>query len=175
MLKGPRVELKAVNREDLPRIYEFNNDLETELLSGGDPPIPRPLLYWENKFDQQAKEKPDDLWFGIWADGKLIGHAGLGDFNRTALNCELGITIGDKDYWGKGYGREAIRLLLNYAFRILNQQRVWLTVYANNERAVRSYRASGFVEEGRQRRQEWSNGQYVDLVYMAVLREEWEG
>lgn len=175
MLKGPRVELKAINREDLPRIYEFNNDLETELLGGGSPPLPMPLLYWENRFEQRAKERPENISFAIWADGKIIGDVGLKEFDRTGHKCELGISIGDKEYWGKGYGRETIGLVLDYAFRILNQQRVWLSTNGNNERAIRCYRACGFVEEGRLRRHVWNNGRYVDFICMGILREEWEG
>jgi RimJ/RimL family protein N-acetyltransferase len=86
----------------------------------------------------------------------------------------LGITIGDKNYWGQGYGREAVSLLLGYAFRLRNMRRVYLSVNGTNERAIRAYRACGFVEEGRLRQHVWSNGQYIDLVYMGALREEWE-
>ena len=82
--------------------------------------------------------------------------------------------IGDKSYWGKGYGREAINLLLQYAFQYRNQHKVWLRVNENNKRAINSYRACGFVEEGRQRSHVWSDGRYVDLILMGVLREEWK-
>jgi RimJ/RimL family protein N-acetyltransferase len=64
--------------------------------------------------------------------------------------------------------------LLEYAFRLRNVQKVWLTVNSDNERALRSYERCGFVEEGRLRKQVWNNGRYIDLVYMGVLREEWE-
>jgi hypothetical protein len=63
---------------------------------------------------------------------------------------------------------------LEYAFRLRNVQKVWLTVNSDNERALRSYERCGFVEEGRLRKQVWNNGRYIDLVYMGVLREEWE-
>ena len=85
----------------------------------------------------------------------------------------MGITIGDKDFWGRGYGRAAVRLLLRYAFMLRNLRRVWREVHAENERAVRAYKACGFVEEGRLREQAWLDGRYVDMVYMGVLREEW--
>jgi RimJ/RimL family protein N-acetyltransferase len=67
-----------------------------------------------------------------------------------------------------------VRVLLDYAFRLINVHRVWLTVNGNNERAIRCYRACGFVEEGRLREHIWSNGQYVDRVYMGILRSEWD-
>jgi RimJ/RimL family protein N-acetyltransferase len=93
--------------------------------------------------------------------------------NATAHNCELGITIGDKDYWGRGYGRESIHLLVQYAFEHHNYHKVWLRVHAFNERAVRAYRACGFIEEGRLRAHVWSNGRYDDLLVMGLLREDW--
>ena len=66
-----------------------------------------------------------------------------------------------------------MRLLLDYAFRIRNFRRVWLEVHAANERAIRSYKACGFVEEGRMRGHVWLAGRYVDKVIMGVMREEW--
>jgi len=91
----------------------------------------------------------------------------------AARHCELGITIGDKECWGRGYGREAVKLLLDYVFRVRNLRRVWLEVNAANERAIRAYIACGFVEEGRMREYVWLAGRYVDYVIVGVLREEW--
>ncbi len=67
-----------------------------------------------------------------------------------------------------------VGLLLEYAFNLRNLQRVWLTVNATNERAIRCYAACGFVDEGRMRRHIWLRGRYDDLVTMGILREEWE-
>jgi RimJ/RimL family protein N-acetyltransferase len=86
----------------------------------------------------------------------------------------LGITIGDKAYWGRGYGRDALTVLLDYAFRLRNMRRVTLSVNGTNERAIRAYQACGFVEEGRLRKHVWSAGEYIDLVYMGVFRDEWQ-
>ena len=94
--------------------------------------------------------------------------------NSTAQTCELGITIGDKDYWGRGYGRESITLLLQYAFQYHHYHKVWLHVHAVNERAIRAYRACGFIEEGRLRAHVWSNGRYDDLVVMGLLYDDWQ-
>lgn len=175
MLKGERVTLRALTRADLPRLCEFNNDLEVELAGGGDPPMPQPLSRLEAEFDRNASEGGRDKGtFAIEADGQMIGICALFNFNHTARTCELGIAIGDKAYWGRGYGREAINLLLKYAFRYHNYRRVWLSTQAKNERAIRAYRACGFVEEGRQRQHVWSDGAYDDLVLMGILREEWE-
>jgi RimJ/RimL family protein N-acetyltransferase len=175
MLKGKRVRLRSISRDDLPRLWEFNNDLAVELAAGGDPPLPQALARLQAEFDQEsAKGGRDTTRFAIEVEGKCIGTCGLFNTNPTAQTCELGIGIGDKDHWGQGYGRESVRLLLEYAFRYLNYRKVWLRVHAPNERAVRAYRACGFVEEGRQRAQVWSNGAYDDLLLMGILREEWQ-
>lgn len=178
MLKGERVILRGMRRDDLMRLWEFNNDPEVEIVGGGDPPLPQSLERLEAEFDEEAKKGGrDGTWFAIEADGHFIGQCGLYGFDKfkgVAHRCDLGITIGDKDYWGKGYGREAIGLLVDYAFTHWNVQRVGLQVLATNERALRAYRACGFTEEGRLRRYAWSNGNYVDTVSMSILREEWQ-
>jgi RimJ/RimL family protein N-acetyltransferase len=175
MLKGEKVLLRAIEREDLPRQWVFNNDIEIELLGGGDPPGPQSLTRLEAEFGERAQRGGrDGPNFAIEADGKYIGSCGLFHFDHGAHTCEMGIGIGDRAYWGHGYGRDAIQVLLRYAFRIRNLHKVWLTVNGNNERAIHSYRACGFAEEGRLRQHVWSNGHYIDLVYMGVFRNEWE-
>lgn len=172
MLHGEKVTLRAVTREDLERLAGFANDLEVELVGGGDPPVPRPFERIEKDFERGVSDPPrNGTNFAIEADGECIGTCGLFNIDWTARHAELGVGIGDKDYWGKGYGREAVNLLLDYAFRLRNLRRVWLEVHAANERAIRAYRSCGFVEEGRMREHVWLGGRYVDNVIMGVLRE----
>jgi RimJ/RimL family protein N-acetyltransferase len=175
MLQGDKVVLRAIERADLPRLWQFNNDLAVELAGGGDPPIPQSLERLQAEFDQDAaKGGRDGARFAIEADGVMIGQCGLSAFNETDRTTELGIAIGDKDYWGRGYGRDTVRVLVEYAFRYRNMRKVWLRVWGNNERGIRAYRAAGFVEEGRLRQHVWSAGEYVDLVYMGILRDDWQ-
>lgn len=175
MLKGEKVILRALKREDLPRLLQFNNDIEVELAGGGDPPMPQSMDRLEADFNQQVGGGGrDGASFAIEADGQIIGTCGLFNFDQHAHTWELGIGIGDKNYWGKGYGREAVRLLVDYAFRYRNAGKVWLRVHGSNARAIRAYQVVGFVEEGRQRQHVWSNGRYDDLVLMGILRAEWE-
>lgn len=174
MLSGQRVTLRGIQRTDLHRLWQFNNDLDIELAGGGDPPMPQSLERLQADFDREAANGGrDGAWFGIEIDGILVGQCGLMNFNDTSHTAELGIAIGDKAYWSHGYGREAVMLLLDYAFRYRNLRRVWLWVHADNERAIRAYKACGFVEEGRLREHMFSNGQYVDAVHMGALRSEW--
>ena len=93
-------------------MLRHGNDLEVELLGGGDPPRPGTLEGWERWYDEHlTKDDKGNANFGIESDNKLIGMCGLWRFNSHSQTCELGIGIGDREYWGRGYGREAIGLL----------------------------------------------------------------
>lgn len=176
MLKGEKVVLRAMTKADLAMRHQFENDTETVLLADDEPPMPVSLEWLEADFERglQKDRAKDAVWFAIEADGKFIGGCGLFRFNTTSHTCALGICIGDKDYWGRGYGREVIGLLLDYAFRFRNLHKVWLTTGSHNERSRRCYLACGFVEEGRLRAHEWCDGRYIDTIHMGILREEWE-
>lgn len=146
MLEGEKVVLRGVAREDLPRLWAFNNDVAVELAGGGAPPMPQSLERLQADFDREAaKGGRDGVHFAIEADGRCIGGCGLTGVDELAHTAELGITIGDREYWGRGYGRDAVTLLLDYAFRLRNWRKVWLRVWGNNERAIRAYHACGFV------------------------------
>lgn len=171
MLQGERIRLRALSRDDLERLNQFNNDLEVELAGGGDPPMPQGLARLQAEYEQQAGGGGrDNASFAIEADGQYIGSCALFNFDETGRTCELGIGIGDKAYWGKGYGREAVNLLVDYAFRYRNFRKVWLRVHGRNERAQKAYVACGFREEGRLREHVWSAGSYDDLVFMSIFR-----
>lgn len=172
MLTGELVTLRPIEPDDYLALAEFANDVELELLGGGDPPTPTPQASVAAMYEQQ-RENPDSINFAITANeaaGKLIGQCGLWRHDQLGRTVELGITIGVREYWGRGYGREAVALLVGYAFRLRNMRKVHLSVHASNTRAIRSYTAAGFVEEGRLREHVWSDGAYVDLVLMGRLR-----
>jgi len=176
VLRGEKVTLRAMTRDDLARLARFENDLGFILAGGGDPPRPVPPERLQREFEREASDPPKDKTeFAIEAGGAFIGRCGLYAIDTTARHAELGIGIGAKEYWGRGYGREAVGLLLDYAFRLRNLHRVWLEVHALNERGIRAYGSCGFVEEGRMREHIYLDGRYVDNVIMGVLREEWEG
>lgn len=174
MLHGKRVTLRALEREDLAQLWAFNNDLAVELASGGDPPMPQSFARLQADFDSQTGNGGrDDAGFAIEVAGQLIGQCALFNFDKLGRTCELGITIGARELWGQGYGRETIALLLEYAFRYRNQHKVYLYVHAANHRALAAYRACGFHEEGRLREHVWSAGAYDDLMAMGILAREW--
>lgn len=82
--------------------------------------------------------------------------------------------FGESSEWGKGYGTEATRLLVQHAFETMNLNRVWLLVYEFNERALRAYERVGFQKEGVLRQEMYRQGRYWNTILMAILREDWE-
>ncbi len=104
----------------------------------------------------------------------MIGFLNLSGFNWTAREAWLGVGIGEREYWGKGYGTDAVNILLRFAFQELNLNRVSLDVFEYNERAVRSYEKLGFQHEGRLRQLLNRFDRRWDLIYMGILRQEWE-
>ena len=174
MLEGERVVVRALEKSDMDRLHEFANDQELYLLADDEEFVPRSREQVEKMFADMDKNPEEVGPFGIEADGKLIGTCGLHHFDKHSRVCAFGITISDREYLGKGYGRDAVRVLLEYAFVHRNMHKVWLTVYADNERAIRSYKALGFVEEGLQKQQVWNQGRYKDWLYMGLLRSDWQ-
>lgn len=102
-----------------------------------------------------------------------IGFVGLEGNIETHADAFVGIGIGETEFWGKGCGTEAMRLILQYAFCELNLHRVSLDVFEYNTRAIASYQKAGFKVEGRMRRAVLRNGRRWDILYMGILREEW--
>jgi RimJ/RimL family protein N-acetyltransferase len=175
MLHGLHVTLRPFREGDFDRYAEFRNDLEMQVLDGRRPNPVEVEGIRARFLEDVAKVNYDEPWFAIEIDGMFVGQCGLRNINSDARTWELGIGIGDRRYLGQGYGREAVQLLLEFAFRYRNMHRVWLTTSSDNLRAIRAYKACGFVEEGRQRQHHWSRGAYHDIVLMGILREEWQG
>jgi RimJ/RimL family protein N-acetyltransferase len=107
--------------------------------------------------------------FVIEVGGEVIGECSLHFFDDYARACHLGISI-RRDKWGQGYGQDAVRTLVEYAFTYLNFRKVSLEVLADDERAVAVYSKAGFREEGRFREHNWHDGAYRDVLRMAVFR-----
>lgn len=105
---------------------------------------------------------------------KLIGFIALDGINWTDRDSYVAIGIGEPDFWGRGCGTDAMRLMLRYAFTELNLHRISLNVYAYNQRAVRSYEKCGFQHEGCIREFVLRDGHRSDMLHMGILRTEWE-
>lgn len=108
-------------------------------------------------------------------DDKIIGTVSLERIKHVYRTATLGIFIGDKDYRSKGYGTEAIKLILEYGFKYLNLNNIKLDVMAFNEKAIACYKKCGFKEYGRRRECEFINGKYYDCISMDILAREFDG
>ncbi|MDR1927436.1 MAG: GNAT family N-acetyltransferase [Oscillospiraceae bacterium] len=104
---------------------------------------------------------------------RLLGNASLMAVDHVNARAELGIFLGDEDCRGKGYGAQAIRLLLGYGFGTLNLHSVMLNVHADNPRAIACYKKCGFRECGRRREAKFLNGRYIDVFSMDILADEY--
>lgn len=136
---------------------------------GGDP---RPLTRDEAHHDVHQGDGNPHSWI-IEHDGRYIGGIGLHSFNEADRRARLAIGISDAAKLGKGYGSEAVRLVLEYAFEKLKLHRVDLRVIAYNARAIRSYKKCGFVVEGRERESALVEGEWYDDLIMGTLESEW--
>ena len=105
---------------------------------------------------------------------KLIGNCGLNAINTLHRKASFGIFIGDQNYWNKGFGTEATKLVLDYAFNILNLHNIQLEVFSFNKRAINSYQKAGFKTIGRRREAIILAGEKYDEIYMDILADEFE-
>ncbi len=176
MIEGTLVNLRPRERSDIERVYRWVNDAEvTRHLS-----VRYPMsLAAEEGWFAERDAKPNsfmDLHLAIERiDDELhIGTVSMHRASAEARHARLGIMIGDKAYWSRGYGTDAILTLLGFAFGEMNLRRVDLTVDADNERGIACYRKCGFVEEVRFRQAIYTRGAYQDQLLMGVLREEFE-
>ena len=130
----------------------------------------------EEEFIDKALQSEHELVLGIALQGsdRLIGGTGLHRMDFRSRHAGFGITIGEKEEWGKGYGTKATRLMVAHAFETLNLNRVWLHVYEYNQRGIRVYERIGFRKEGVLRQDTYREGRYWDTIVMATLREEWD-
>ena len=101
-----------------------------------------------------------------------IGNIHLRSIDWVSRHAEVGVFIGASEHWSKGYGSEALRLLLRHAFRDLGLRRIYLTVLDDNPRAMRAYEKCGFVVEGRLRGHAYKHGQFRDLIFMGVCADD---
>ena len=107
-------------------------------------------------------------------DDRLIGNTAFHAVHTKDRNAGFGILIGDKTEWDRGYGTEATALMVEYGFRTLNLNRIWLHVYEYNARGQRAYEKVGFRVEGTLRKHCYREGTYWDVIVMGILREEWD-
>ena len=170
----PSIRLRAFEREDLDQVIQWVNDesVTRNLSDAFIYPVSRSdeLKWLESVALANHREKV----FAIEKEtGSLIGSVGLHNLNWVERKGELGILIGEKSCWGRGYGREAILAILHIAFNKMNLHRVYLRVFENNQRAIQLYEKCGFQREGLLREDHYYAGEYVNTLIMGLLRDEY--
>jgi len=172
MITGDRVILRAIERSDVRQIWEWLQDEEGMRLRDYPGP-PSSLALAEREYEDSLNESEPQLRFAITTlDGELIGETALKHIDQRNGDADFHIAIGNKAYWGKGYGTDATRALMKYTFEQLNLHRVTLYVHDFNARAIRVYEKCGFQREGCLRKAHYMDGRYTDVVIMGLLRED---
>lgn len=171
-LSGDRLFLAPIRREDEPIYERWFNDPEIRSFVTVFAPTSREqeLAVLDRMMNQSPHE---GVSLGIWlkeTPARLIGNTGLFALDARNQFATLGIVLGEKSEWSKGYGRETIRLMIDYAFGTLNLRKVLLSVFGHNLRAQRAYLALGFREVGRYTAHRWIEGQWRDEIWMEILR-----
>jgi RimJ/RimL family protein N-acetyltransferase len=177
LYRGRLVRLAAPDPEhDAEIMARWSFDSEFQRLLDSDPARPRTAKQSQAEEERRA-QRANQFSFNVRTleDDRLIGFVGLWVRSWTSGEGGVGIGIGERANWSKGYGTDAMRLMLRYAFAELNLSRVSLEVFAHNTRAIRSYEKAGFRREGVQR--EWArrDGRRWDVVSMGILADEMEG
>ncbi|MFN8525824.1 MAG: GNAT family protein [Chloroflexota bacterium] len=171
---GEKVALGPIRRDLLPLYERWINDFEVTrtLEIGWRPTSTETELAWF----ERAVSASGQVFFTIYERSTLrpIGNADLVAIDHHHGTASFGIMIGEKECWGRGYGTEATRLVLDYAFNGLHLHNVYLTAYAINERGLRAYRRAGFKEFGRRREARLLGSRRYDVVYMDCLATEFQ-
>jgi RimJ/RimL family protein N-acetyltransferase len=174
--RGTLVRLGSESPEVMAKAFaKWDRDTEQHRLADSDP-----AQLWSEKkikegIEKRAEDNSKSFQFSVRTleDDKLIGGVGLWISSWTHSEIWLGISIGERNYWGKGYGTDAMRLIVQYGFVELNLRRISLGLHAYNERALKSYQKVGFQLEGRTRGEGLRDGVRFDSLWMGILREEW--
>jgi RimJ/RimL family protein N-acetyltransferase len=171
VLKGKRVTLRPARGTDAHRLFRWRNDASvTPFVMSGSKTVDE-----ERRRIKRSRTFSDRLLYIIETkSGKAIGTIGFGDLGDGNKRAALGIMIGESSEQGKGYGRDAMELLIDHAFRTLGIHKIWLEVFDFNMRARRLYLDLGFKKEGVLREHVFKNGVFVNQWRMGLLDREWK-
>jgi diamine N-acetyltransferase len=174
VIRAERIYLRPAERSDLANFVRWFSDAEVTRYLMARAPFSGAME--ERWFDQMLeKQGKTDYHFVICLaeDGRPIGTAGLHELDLENGSAAFGISIGEKSEWNKGYGTETLQAICDFGFGKLRLERIWLEVYAPNKAGQRAYQKAGFVLEGALRNAHFAEGEYMDVLVMALLREEW--
>jgi RimJ/RimL family protein N-acetyltransferase len=177
LFEGRDIRFGLIDPDETGKAFtRWNRDSEFMRLLDSNPTSFRSQRGMQKMLERDLEnQKSDRQWFTIHtlADDKLLGDINLSVDHWPSREAFVGLGIGERDFWGKGYGTDVMKIILRYAFTEVNLQRVTLNSFEYNPRAIRSYEKAGFRHEGRQRQLLNREGKRWDMLYMGILREEW--
>ncbi len=176
---GERIRLRAAERADIPMFVRWFSDPEvTEYLLTN---IPFGLAEEEIWFEAMIRGPKEEHVLviearmeGVESGWTPVGNTSFMDLDATNRSTEIGIVLGEKEFWNRGFGTDAMKTMLRHGFENLNLHRIWLRVFTPNLRAIRAYEKAGYVLEGTYREAQFLHGRYIDVNVMSVLKHEWD-
>ena len=174
LARSERVRFLPLQHQHIHTHFQWNNDPELNRLDSELPFEKETFSLFKRRFEGMMRQ-PHDRYFEIHAeDNGLIGVAYIVEISEANRHATVGVTIGDRDYWGKGYGREAMNLVLQECFEEFNLHRVRAEAFAYNEAWQHLVEGMGFTREGVERDYLRRDEQYYDRFIYALLEEEYE-
>lgn len=174
MYSGQVVKLRAYKEEDIEKATVYINDEEVKKLM--DSTIPFPMTKWQEEEWIRSRKANTDFTYDFAIEdlktGKYIGGCSINECDVKNRTCVVGIMIGDKEYWGKGYGSDALKVLIKFIFEEVNMNKIKLNVFSFNNRAIACYKKVGFKEEGILKKEIYRNGRYYDEIIMAMFKDD---
>lgn len=174
ILLGDQVRLRGLHDDDLASLARWEMD-PGRLTTGSDWVVPPSEAAARERIAKWCANDKDDIGFAIETlddPPVLVGNVGLWGARPKDRCATLGIGLG-REYLGRGYGTDAMRVIVDYAFREMGLHRVQLDVAPFNPAGIRAYQKAGFVEEGRRRASVWHDGRWYDQLMMSILDNEW--
>ena len=169
MITGTKIKLRDKRAADALDDYTWRTDLELAQLDATPPLTITFPQYLSDYASALRYPSPTRLPFAVETlDGKHIGNCVYYNINDTKGEAELGIMIGDRDYWDKGYGSDAVTTLVSYIFRQTNLKRIYLKTRDSNRRAQRCFRKCGFTPYGHLSKDGYS------FTLMELHRKQWQ-
>ena len=171
---GEKCYLSPLSTEDAEKTARWENDLAVSLPLGDEAYTPTALEKAAELIAETIREQFHVFSVLALNNDELIGRCVLFNIDRVNRSAMLGILIGEKDYWNQGYGQDAVKLLLDYGFNLLNLNNIMLGTFSFNERGLGCYRKIGFKEIGRRRQARIIGDCKFDLILMDILAEEFQ-
>ncbi|WP_027726486.1 GNAT family N-acetyltransferase [Tuberibacillus calidus] len=169
-IPGRNIYLSPINPEDAEIYTKWINDLPTAINLGHASQIF--TLESEREMLETLAKEGQNFAIVLKENDELIGNCSLFSIRQLHRAAELGIFIGNPDHRGKGLGTEAVELLVEYGFKILNLNNIMLRVFAFNKGAVKAYEKAGFKTFGRRSQSYYLNGKYYDEIFMEILAKD---